>query len=494
MNYNIRDLRRIKSIAGGGATKDALEQSPRRVRRGAISYQSVTVLAILLDALIIFATGILSGVVYHLATVGYPGDIERFSGFAAVVAGLFIGLAKHRELYGLPELLNLKSQIMRITTKWVSVFLLITAAGFAMKVNADFSRGMTISFAIFGLISLICARAYWRIFIASGLAKHRFSGRKACLIVENSASADEDLLTTLTRHGLEVVKHFVLPASADLQHRKDIIAKAVKSLRGSDVEEIVVGANIAHWSQLSHLLAEFRVLPLPLNFIPVGPSSELFKLSSHTIGDTITIEMQRSPRTRLELITKRLVDILVAGTSLVLMLPLLIVTAMAVKLDSPGPVLFRQKRCGFNGRPFYIMKFRSMSVMEDGSTIVAAKPNDARVTQLGSWLRRTSIDELPQLWNVLQGSMSIVGPRPHAMAHDQEFDKVVSNYAFRQHVKPGLTGWAQVNGFRGELRTIEDIEQRVKFDLWYIDNWSFALDFRIMLMTAIQLLRGGNAY
>ena len=135
-----------------------------------------------------------------------------------------------------------------------------------------------------------------------------------------------------------------------------------------------------------------------------------------------------------------------------------------------------------------------MSVQEDGETIVPAGPNDTRVTRFGNWLRRTSIDELPQLLNVLQGSMSIVGPRPHAVAHDDQFDKLVGNYAFRQHVKPGLTGWAQVNGYRGQMRTVADIEERIKFDLWYIDNWSFALDFKIMLMTMIEIMRGENAY
>lgn len=135
-----------------------------------------------------------------------------------------------------------------------------------------------------------------------------------------------------------------------------------------------------------------------------------------------------------------------------------------------------------------------MSVQEDGDHVVQAKQNDRRVTRFGNWLRRTSIDELPQLINVLQGTMSIVGPRPHAMAHDNEFDKLVSKYAYRQRVKPGLTGWAQVNGFRGETRTVADIEQRIKFDLWYIDNWSLRVDLRILFMTVTEILFGENAY
>ena len=135
-----------------------------------------------------------------------------------------------------------------------------------------------------------------------------------------------------------------------------------------------------------------------------------------------------------------------------------------------------------------------MSVLEDDRHVQAAERNDPRITIVGSWLRRTSIDELPQLFNVLVGEMSIVGPRPHAMAHDEHFDKLVGKYAYRQHVKPGITGWAQVHGYRGQMRTVSDVERRINLDLWYIDNWSLALDFKILFMTIIEVLRGENAY
>ena len=135
-----------------------------------------------------------------------------------------------------------------------------------------------------------------------------------------------------------------------------------------------------------------------------------------------------------------------------------------------------------------------MSVLEDGETIVQAERKDTRITRLGKLLRRTSIDELPQLFNILWGEMSVVGPRPHAVAHDNQFDQIVRKYAYRQHAKPGLTGWAQVNGYRGETRTVADIQQRVQLDLWYIDNWSLALDFKIITMTVIEIVRGQNAY
>jgi putative colanic acid biosynthesis UDP-glucose lipid carrier transferase len=196
----------------------------------------------------------------------------------------------------------------------------------------------------------------------------------------------------------------------------------------------------------------------------------------------------------MEYAAKRCIDIVAAGAGLLALSPLLAVVAIMIKLDSPGPVLFRQRRRGFNGGCFQIYKFRTMSVLEDGPTIAQAQCSDSRVTPLGKWLRRTSIDELPQLLNVLEGSMSLVGPRPHALAHDTQFDMVVRNYAFRHRVKPGLTGWAQVNGCRGPTPTPRDIERRVEHDLWYIDNWSFGLDLAIMLQTIVEVMRGRNAY
>ncbi len=268
----------------------------------------------------------------------------------------------------------------------------------------------------------------------------------------------------------------------------------IKYIRDSDVEEIVVGADLNRWSELRMLAAELRVLPFPVSFIPLGTASELFRRPSRELGEAVCVELQRGPLTSFEEAVKRCIDVLFAGMGLTILLPLLAIVAVAIRLDSPGPIIFRQKRCGFNGKCFVIRKFRTMSVLEDGASIVQAKFADKRVTRLGAWLRRTSIDELPQLLNVLEGSMSLVGPRPHAVVHDNQFDKIVQKYAFRRRVKPGLTGWAQVNGCRGPTPTAATIERRVEYDLWYIDNWSLRLDFAILLKTSIEVLRSHNAY
>jgi Undecaprenyl-phosphate glucose phosphotransferase len=306
---------------------------------------------------------------------------------------------------------------------------------------------------------------------------------------------EEATIENLIKHGFQVKHHFALPAhETGSRFRERAIMKILNYLRGSDIHEVVVSSELNRWPELNDLLIGLRKLPLPVNLIPCGATSEFLKRPSHMIGDSISIELQRGPLSGPERTMKRVLDISGAGIGLIVLLPLLAVTAVAIKLDSPGPILFRQRRCGFNGQLFHILKFRTMSVLEDGESICQASPSDPRVTRLGRLLRRASIDELPQLLNVLNGTMSLVGPRPHALAHDSHFDKLVRNYAFRHHVKPGVTGWAQVNGYRGPTPDIADIQNRVEHDLWYINNWSFALDCLIMVRTFSALVRGDNAH
>ena len=187
-------------------------------------------------------------------------------------------------------------------------------------------------------------------------------------------------------------------------------------------------------------------------------------------------------------------DLMLAVCASLVLLPVMLMVALLIKLDSKGPVLFTQTRNGFGNHTFRILKFRTLHTVEDGAEIKQVSRNDNRVTTIGRLLRRTSIDELPQLWNIIRGDMSIVGPRPHAAAHNSQYGKQIANYAFRHHVKPGLTGWAQVNGFRGETRTVELMMQRVNHDLWYIDNWSLWIDVKIIVRTFMQVLIQPSAY
>ena len=191
---------------------------------------------------------------------------------------------------------------------------------------------------------------------------------------------------------------------------------------------------------------------------------------------------------------KRVFDLAIAVPALLILSPLLLIVALIVRLDSAGPALFRQTRLGRDGKPFSILKFRSMRVMENGDKVVQAQQNDSRVTRSGKWLRSTSIDELPQLLNVLFGDMSIIGPRPHARAHDEYYASVIAGYTLRQSVKPGITGWAQIHGHRGETATVQAMRARVDFDIWYAKNSTLFTDFEILLRTPLEVLSARNAY
>jgi putative colanic acid biosynthesis UDP-glucose lipid carrier transferase len=191
---------------------------------------------------------------------------------------------------------------------------------------------------------------------------------------------------------------------------------------------------------------------------------------------------------------KRFLDVTIAGSALLLFLPLLLMVMVVIRLESPGPAIFRQRRTGYRGRVFTILKFRTMTVTEDCAKVRQATKNDARVTAVGALLRKLSIDELPQLWNVLKGDMSIVGPRPHALAHDEYYGALIPTYAARFRAKPGLTGYAQVNGFRGEVRDLRCMSDRVAADNRYIEDWSPGLDLAILARTVPLIFRDPNAY
>jgi putative colanic acid biosysnthesis UDP-glucose lipid carrier transferase len=232
-----------------------------------------------------------------------------------------------------------------------------------------------------------------------------------------------------------------------------------------------------------------------VRFIPDFRDMHLLNHRVSEVAGHYAIDLSVTPMNGMARVIKRLEDIVAGGIISLLILPVCLGIAIAIKMSSPGPVLFKQHRTGANGKSFKVYKFRSMEVHEEkGGVVTQARQGDPRVTKLGAFLRRTSLDELPQFYNVLQGRMSIVGPRPHALAHNEHYKELVESYMRRHKVKPGITGWAQVNGLRGETDTLEKMERRVEYDLWYIDNWSIWLDIRIIFMTVFTGFVNKNAY
>jgi putative colanic acid biosysnthesis UDP-glucose lipid carrier transferase len=461
-----------------------------------IHYLWVEPFAVLADIATITVSSLFAFVLFRLLQdPAQSFDVSRSLGSAIIVSALFISLMKVRGMYRPAELLVLPHQIRAVCLTWMTVFLLLAGVVFAMRIGSELSRGASALLGVVGFIALMVQRRVIKHLLTKGLAEKRFSGRNIVLISDDLSEDDAGLSRTLMDTGFRIRRNFLLPdPGANPRHTQTVVKTVIEYVRGSDIEEIVVGVDPDRWSDLRTFVAELRVLPFPVSFVPLGTASEIFKRPHRQLGNTVCVELQRGMLTSVEYAAKRGIDVVLAGTALIALLPLLAFVGVAIKLDSPGPVLFRQRRCGFNGKDFEIRKFRTMTVLEDGPSIVQARLGDKRVTRLGAWLRRTSIDELPQLINVLDGTMSLVGPRPHATAHDNEFDQIVESYAFRRRVKPGLTGWAQVNGCRGATPTAALIEQRVEYDLWYMDNWSLWLDIKILLQTPIELIRGRNAY
>jgi undecaprenyl-phosphate galactose phosphotransferase/putative colanic acid biosynthesis UDP-glucose lipid carrier transferase len=455
-----------------------------------ISYTSVQWQIAVLDALVIVSSCIAASIGYHLVAVpNFIPEIEILAGIGILAAAFYILVGRALGLYEFQGLMNPGASMARHIGCWALSVLLLSLVLFLLKVGASSSRGAVVSFTLLGTLTIALERAMVGAFLRRAQREETLAGRRAVVAGE----ADELYALTprklFARYGLMEVGRITLRNNLS----RDELHALLHLTRSRGAEEIVLALGWENKEQLAAARHQLRRSPLPVRLLPDRTVSSLLNLSGG-INPHFAIELQRNPLTLAEQLLKRFVDVVASAGLLVVLSPLLLFTALAIKFDSSGPVVFRQKRNGFNGGPFLIYKFRTMSVLEDGAIIQQAQKNDKRVTRVGRILRQTSIDELPQLLNVLMGDMSLVGPRPHALAHDSEYGESIAAYAFRQHVKPGITGWAQVNGFRGETASIERMEQRVEHDLWYINNWSFWLDLRILLRSCFVLVGQSNAY
>jgi putative colanic acid biosynthesis UDP-glucose lipid carrier transferase len=280
---------------------------------------------------------------------------------------------------------------------------------------------------------------------------------------------------------------------AGMRHlgRIDALADYV---RRNDVDVIYIALPMTSQPRILKLLDDLRDTTVSIYFVPDLFVTDLIQARMDDLGGLPVVAVCESPFTGINGVVKQCFDFVAAAAILTLIAPLLLVIAVAVKLTSPGPILFRQHRYGLDGERILVYKFRSMSVCENGDTITQAHAGDMRITPLGAFLRRTSLDELPQFINVLQGRMSIVGPRPHAVAHNETYRKLIKGYMIRHKVRPGVTGWAQVNGCRGETETLDKMKRRIDYDLEYLRHWSFTLDLRIILRTVGLMHKDPNAY
>lgn len=272
------------------------------------------------------------------------------------------------------------------------------------------------------------------------------------------------------------------------------IAELVEHARQRRVDMIYITFPMRAEERIRNILAQLSDTTASVYIVPDFFVFQLLHSRWTNVGGLPVVSVYENPFYGIDGFVKRSMDVILSLILLILLSPLMIVIAVLIKLTSPGPVFFRQRRYGLDGREIRVWKFRTMTVCEDGPTVVQAKRNDPRVTPIGAFLRRTSLDELPQLFNVLKGEMSLVGPRPHATAHNEEYRRVIEGYMLRHKVKPGITGLAQVHGCRGETDTVDKMQKRIEWDLRYIREWSLWMDIKILLQTLWMVLKGQNAY
>jgi undecaprenyl-phosphate galactose phosphotransferase/putative colanic acid biosynthesis UDP-glucose lipid carrier transferase len=452
------------------------------------------------DAVTVLLASVLGAKGYEFLISGAPWNLHFHVGAGAAGALVYVLIGRSSGYYQVSGLL---SSSRRDSTDalwhWLLTSLSLALVAFLFKIGVDFSRGAIFSFFGVAFVLLFSTRSLMKRTLLWAVRAGRVHGQRIVLVGLRDELAVISPIDLLRRFGLTEIARVALPNNGNWSSvaNNGVLASLNDSLvvaRERDAEEIVLALNWNDTRSIDLIRERLRSSPLPVQLLPDSKVRYLTNHPAFSVGRSLSIEIQRAPLTDLERRAKRVFDIVGALIALLLLAPLMLVTALLIKLDSPGPVLFRQQRSGFNAKRFHIFKFRTMSVMEDGAAVSQATRNDPRVTKFGRILRATSVDELPQLFNVLLGDMSLVGPRPHALAHDDEYSRVIADYAYRHHVKPGITGWAQIHGCRGETAQVESMQRRLDLDLWYIGNWQWWLDVVILFRTVIEVLRHRNAY
>jgi putative colanic acid biosynthesis UDP-glucose lipid carrier transferase len=392
------------------------------------------------------------------------------------------------------------SAVVDVIFRWLVLLAVLLAIGYVTKSPLqDYPRRVFLTWAAATPVVLILATLAMQELMRRFLL-NAFDSRKAVVAGYNSSSLE---LTRRLRINpgmrLEVAGFFDDRSSDRLGLEPD--AKLIGGLSdlGSYVKEnrsdvIFIALPIRHIKRVMNLLDDLRDTTASIYYVPDVFVFDLIQARSGEIHGIPVVAMCETPFYGYRGIAKRVTDIALSLMILLMLLPLLALVAVMVKLSSPGPIIFKQRRYGLDGREIAVYKFRTMRVTEDGPQIRQASKTDSRVTRVGGMLRRTSLDELPQLINVLQGRMSLVGPRPHAVAHNEEYRKLIKGYMVRHKVLPGITGLAQVNGCRGETSELKDMEARVNYDLDYLRHWTPMLDFKIILLTVIKIFRDDKAY
>ena len=460
-----------------------------------------TVFAVATEALVTVAVAAATGIAYHLAVYDVVGDVSSYVEVGCLAALFYMLPFLFRDEYRLHAYAEGRRNSGRLFAVWNYTFLCIALIGFLAKVAGETSRGWVVLFYLIGLMATLAVPAFVTRVLQQLLKSGRVTPRRLMLIGAETELENLALQIDGEKSGIRIVAMEPLPmreAYALRAGESRVLAAALKNAaaraRALRVDDVIVGTEWSRDTVIREIVECFADLPLSIHLAASRLLGSYANVGLSRLSGIKVISLATPPLAPLQLLSKRAFDVLLAGAALVLLSPLFLLVAGAIKLTSPGPVFFRQRRSGYNCEEFRIWKFRTMTTLEDGDRVVQAARNDSRVTFVGRYLRMLNLDELPQLINVLAGEMSIVGPRPHAVTHDMAFAARVSSYARRLNVLPGITGWAQVNGFRGPTQNDASLKGRIRHDLYYIDNWSILFDLCIIALTLLSPRSYRNAF
>jgi Undecaprenyl-phosphate glucose phosphotransferase len=472
-----------------------------------LTAHSFPVLAAAFEFVVLTLATFGAGALYHyLAFRHMPSPLFYLIATICLVA-LFVGQSGFARDYSLKRLPERREQIGRVFLRWNSAYSLFVFALFMIQATDFYSRGSVVIQYAVGLLTALAVRLLMARFVAGGLRAGAIRGRKVIVIGQPPMTADVMRRLGGDAQGIKIVEiltldsvsarngHIPMRDPAEVaEETADVLRRVTAIARESEIDDIVIALPWFETERIRALVEGLAAVPATIQLAPDRRWGWLRDPVLTRVGQVHTVRLARAPLTLRDRFVKRAFDVAAASALLVLLAPVMAVIAALIKLETPGPAFFRQRRNGFNQREFRVVKFRTMTTLDDGHVVRQAVRNDSRITKIGRILRRTNLDELPQLFNVLAGDMSLVGPRPHAVAHNNAFEEQIRLYARRHNVKPGITGWAQVHGYRGETDVIEKMIRRVECDLYYIDHWSLFMDIRILLMTVFSARAYRNAY
>jgi Undecaprenyl-phosphate glucose phosphotransferase len=443
--------------------------------------------------------------IYVAYVVPMEGIAWHYFGAIAAVSVLAMLAFQVADIYQVQAFRGHEKQYFRLASAWSVVFLMLIGASFFAKAGEEFSRVWLGSFYALGLIGLLVFRRALFVMVRAWTKEGRLNRRTA---IVGGGEAGENLINAIKAERDTDVRIIGVfddraddrsPTHVAGERKLGTVDDLVEFARRTRVDLVIFALPISAEGRILAMLKKLWVLPVDIRLSAHSNKLRFRPRSYSYLGSVPVLDVFDRPITDWDVVMKFLFDRIVGAVALILLSPLMLATAVAIKLDSKGPVFFKQRRHGFNNDEIEVYKFRSLYTdMTDHAVQKSVTKDDPRVTRVGRFIRKTSIDELPQLINVVvKGNLSLVGPRPHAVnqkIENRQFDEAVDGYFARHRVKPGITGWAQINGWRGELSSPEKMKGRVEHDLYYIENWSLLFDLEILVKTPLALLKSENAY